>query len=285
MGAQIDDSSKCLSCNIKPNPNEQMSHLSLLTQLCWSKNVNEERDAPSQILIGACHPAYCVLLGLACWLEYHLSLGDNTGTDFLFGIDGVNDAKRINNRARTLVNAIINAEGFDQVMEAIEELKGLHSIRKIAATRAKKCGCTKDEIDERFRWKAKRQQDTYVSTQIPYPDAKVCAALCKDGPINYHLKEESGILCEWICHHVVPHIKRVYGPVVACVLGRALLWRIFDPTQSVVVDSATVARVKNLYSCVEGRYIYVVCRWSLLMLLWCLLYHFYSLFSISFFLQ
>ena len=133
-------------------------------------------------------------------------------------------------------------------MESIEELKGLHSIRKIAATRAKKCGCTKDEIDEQFRWKAKRQQDTYVSTQIPYPDAKVCAALCKDGQINYHLKEESGILCEWIGSHVVPHIKRVYGPVIASVLGRALLWRIFDPTQSVVVDSASVACLKDLYS-------------------------------------
>ena len=131
-------------------------------------------------------------------------------------------------------------------------------IRKIAATRAKKCGCTKDEIDERFRWKAKRQQDTYVSTQIPYLDAKVCAALCKDGPIYYHLKGESGISSEWICHHVVPNIKPVYGPVVASVLGRALLWRIFDPTQSLVVDSATVACVKDLYSCVEGRYIRVV---------------------------
>ena len=65
----------------------------------------------------------------------------------------------------------------------------------------------------------------------------------------------------------------MYGPVVASVLGRALLWRIFDPTQSVVVDSATVARVKDLYSRVEGRhrtymlfaaipsgrYVYVVC--------------------------
>ena len=143
-------------------------------------------------------------------------------------------------------------------MEAIEELKGLHSIRKIAATRAKKCGCTKDEIDARFRWKAQRQQDAYVSTRIPYPDGKVCAALCKDGPINYHLKEESGILCEQICHHVIPDIKRVYGPAVASVLGRALLWRIFDPTQSVVVDSATVAHVKYLYSRVEGRFVRVV---------------------------
>ena len=77
----------------------------------------------------------------------------------------------------------------------------------------------------------------------------------------------------------------MYGPLVASVLGHALLWRIFDPTQSVVVDSDTVARVKDLYSRVEGRYVYVVCWWSLLMVLWCLSYHFYSLFSISFFFQ
>ena len=128
-----------------------MNHIFVLTQLCWSKNVNEERDAPSQILIGACHPAYCVLLGLACWLEYHLSQGDDAGTDFLFGFEELNNAKRINDRARTLVNNIINAESFDEVMEAIEELKGLHLIRKIAATRVKKCGCTKDKINERFR--------------------------------------------------------------------------------------------------------------------------------------
>ena len=76
MGARIDDSSKALSCNLKPNPNETMNHLSVLTQLCWSKNVNEERDAPNQILIGATHPAYCVLFRLACWLEYHLSHGN-----------------------------------------------------------------------------------------------------------------------------------------------------------------------------------------------------------------
>ena len=121
MGAQIDDSSKALSCNLKPNPNETMNHLSVLTQLCWLKNVAEERDAPDQILIGACHPAYCVLLGMACWLVYHLGIGDDTGTNFLFGIEGLNNAKRINDREQILVNNIINAEGFDEVMEAIEE--------------------------------------------------------------------------------------------------------------------------------------------------------------------
>ena len=37
--------------------------------LNWSKNMHEERDAPNQILIGAMDPLYCVLLGLAVFLE------------------------------------------------------------------------------------------------------------------------------------------------------------------------------------------------------------------------
>ena len=65
MGTRIDDSSKALNYNLKPNPNTSMNHLSLVTQLCWLKNVNKECDAPNQILIGASHPIYCVLLGLA----------------------------------------------------------------------------------------------------------------------------------------------------------------------------------------------------------------------------
>ena len=113
-----------------------MSHLSCVTQLCWLKNVNKERDAPNQILIGASHPIYCVLLGLATWLEYHLASGEDADCQFLFGIEGLNDAKKINDWACALVNEIINAEAFDEVMEAAEELKGLHSIQKITATRA-----------------------------------------------------------------------------------------------------------------------------------------------------
>ena len=151
MGARIDDSSKALSCNLKANSNTFMNHFSLLTQLCWSKNVREERNAPIQILIGAAHTIYCVLLGLAKFLEYHLAAGSDAGTQFLFGTDGLNDAKKINDQSRTLVNGIINAESFNELMDCIKESKGLHSIQKIAATRAKKNGCFKDEIDHQFR--------------------------------------------------------------------------------------------------------------------------------------
>ena len=87
---------------------------------------------------------------------------------------------------------------------------------------------------------------------MPYANAKVCGALCMGGPIHYHLKEESGISSNWIIHHVVPNINRVYGSVVAKVLGHALIWRIFDDTQSLVCDIDTISRVKELFSRVEG---------------------------------
>ena len=154
------------------------------------------------------------------------------------------------------------------VCYCIKELKGLCLIQKIAATQAKKNGCTKDEIDHRFRWKTKQQQDTYVSTDVAYADAKVCGALCKGGPIHYHLKEESGISSNWICHHVVPNIKRVYGPVVAKVLGHALMLRIFDDTQALVCDVDTVSSVKELYPRVEGMLLMdVLCFLMLLMII------------------
>ena len=42
--ARIDDSSKFLYENLKEN--KQHSRYSTINKICWSKNVNEERDAP-----------------------------------------------------------------------------------------------------------------------------------------------------------------------------------------------------------------------------------------------
>ena len=35
--------------------------------------------------------------------------------------------------------------------------------------------------------------DTYADSTLPFPDAKVCAALCKGGPVHYKVRENSGI--------------------------------------------------------------------------------------------
>lgn len=56
--------------------------------------------------------------------------------------------------------------------------------------------------------------------------------MCKGGAIAYVVHPDSGISEQWILHHIVPH-PRDYGidPQVCLVLGRAVLWALFDPIQ------------------------------------------------------
>ena len=127
--------------------------------------------------------------------------------------------------------------------------KGTNSIRKMATQEARKRGGGKNATDHRAQWKTDtRQQDTYVNTTIPTVDAGVAEKLCIGGPIYYCLKMESRITNDWILTHVVPCINTKYGPCIANVLGRALLWRTFDPEQSKVVNPRVVLRVKSLYA-------------------------------------
>ena len=47
---------------------------SLKVRLNWLKNVNDERDAPFQIVLGSMSHIYCVLWTLALWLELNVKL-------------------------------------------------------------------------------------------------------------------------------------------------------------------------------------------------------------------
>ena len=78
--------------------------------------------------------------------------------------------------------------------------------------------------------------DTYIDTAIPYVDAKAAQALAKGGAIVYCVLEASGVTDGWILAHIVPNM-RAHGiqRQVCVVLGRALLWRLFDSSR----DSAT----------------------------------------------
>ena len=94
----------------------------------------------------------------------------------------------------------------------------------------------------------KQIQNNYASTTIPSVDGIVAGALCKDGLIHYHLKEYSGINNEWVCAKVCPNITIKFGKVLGAVLGRALLWSVYDSKQSNVVPAFMVERIKNAYS-------------------------------------
>ena len=66
MVARLDDACNFKKENLKRNVQFPFA---LLCQMCWSKNVLEERDAPDQILLGASDRNYCILLALGIYSE------------------------------------------------------------------------------------------------------------------------------------------------------------------------------------------------------------------------
>lgn len=66
MIARIDDSTQVVLENLCVH--DSFSIL-LKVRLNWSKNVNEERDAPFQAVIPAMDHVYCVHLAIALWME------------------------------------------------------------------------------------------------------------------------------------------------------------------------------------------------------------------------
>ena len=73
----------------------------------------DKRDAPDQILLGAMDTHYCVLIGLATWLEYWIeNYNDITQTEFLFGIRGMRDPIAIKELASTAMNQAISDKKF-----------------------------------------------------------------------------------------------------------------------------------------------------------------------------
>ena len=55
--------------------------------------------------------------------------------------------------------------------------------------------------------------------------------LCKEYPVAYVIKPDSGVTEEWILENVMPGIYAEYRnkKYVAVILGKALLWTIFLP--------------------------------------------------------
>ena len=191
-------------------------------------------------------------------MEYSLDEGWSDASDYLFCYNGSSNPTTIKNNAAAFMCALIKDPAFaaavldDNKDDGVRKL-GTHSMRKFAATFAKMCGCSKDKIDYQFRWKCRRMQDRYIEGSIPWPDAKVAAALCKHGPITYQVKEESKVSETWILTHVVPNIYKHYSKTTSLILGRALLWRIMDPDQSAVLPKPMVTRVRHLYQGIDGN--------------------------------
>jgi hypothetical protein len=152
--------------------------------------MDDERDAPWQIVLGSLNPVYCVLCSLALWLELNLKLNPTAmNSPYVFCIS---DDIRVPDgglKSKAMIQAVFT------ILFRREEFKGngkggrgggggelsmlrSHSIRKYAATFARRCGVTKDEKDIRGRWKgAGRVSDVYDDVELPYPDGKVVEKL------------------------------------------------------------------------------------------------------------
>lgn len=130
-----------------------------------------------------------------------------------------------------------------------EEKIGTHSTRKYSTTFACTVGCTRDEVNIRGRWRSGGTQvvDTYISTNLPYPDAKVSKSLCIGGHIKYQLKDGCEFPDDWILQYVVPNLATKFGKKLSLVFGVALLWACFDAEYSLKIPLSLVASVKSQY--------------------------------------
>ena len=256
----------------------------LTGRLRWSKNVLEERDCPKQIILGANDPRYCVLLALSIFEESWIERGGGTEGPWLFcdgdgtgyvevpaggGDDDDDDDDDANEGdgngqvdprkdsidavrtkescARTLRNNVFRNQAF--VRAPFQEPLGMHSVRKYGTTWARRRGILKDFVDYRARWKrGVRMQDRYADMDLPWLDIKTASALCIGGAVKYKVKEGCGISDQWIAQNVAPGIASQFNAAVAAILGKSLMWAVFDPETSSLVPASLRLRIVAAYN-------------------------------------
>jgi len=250
--ARIDDTMNVKMENVRQSGN--FSYL-LQTRLNWSKNVREERDAPWQLMLPSMNSIYCVYISLALWLEVFISKCPHAIlTPYLFGFSQDCREEHGANLSKGIIQNILGGTIFKETNELVgtgvgsHGPIGTHSVRKFASTHSRKCGGTKDDRDIRGRWKGKaRVGDRYDDVELPWPDVKVASMLCIGGPCKYIVREESGVTDDFILRHVMPSAKGRLADSVCIILGKALLFFIFEDKTNHAPDDI-VTRVKNAYA-------------------------------------
>jgi hypothetical protein len=116
MIARLDDSTKFRLPDLKTF--NKYPEFGIVTRLCWSKNVLDERDAPDQILLGSVDHHYCALIGLGTWLKFHFTMHP-VENEYIFGINGLSDYVAIKNKASFQLCKVFKCEDFNVVDEGI----------------------------------------------------------------------------------------------------------------------------------------------------------------------
>jgi hypothetical protein len=196
---------------------------------------------------------FCVLLGLAVWLEVFLGRGGIAEqTPYIFGLNKDVHVPEGGDKIKDAVSDIFAKEVFNQAeFGADPGPLGTHSFRKCASTFCRRNGCTKDDKDYRGWWKRWGQlSDVYDDVKLNWPDCKVASRLCVGGPCKYVVKEGAGVSNDFILQHVVPLIRTRFSDQLALVLGKALLWFLFSEENSYILDEVR-ERIYHAYNVIH----------------------------------
>ena len=245
MVARVDDVANFKADELSQN---FRFNFALTAKMAWSKNINEERDAPEQILFGSMNTTYCVLIGLAVFLE--VSFGEGLGLDHSYLFGHTDRASTNRNFISKTLTQVWKSPEFHKLKEG---KIGTHSLRKYPATRSRQSGCSADEMDTRGRWKKGRVSDVYVSTTLPYPDAKVAAALCPGGPCKYRAAEGSGLSDPWLLENIVPEMvaSNKIANRVALTLSKPLLWAACNEGTADAMPVTLRNRIREAYASIR----------------------------------
>jgi hypothetical protein len=146
---------------------------------------------------------------------------------FLFKVEGLDDPLRILSVYQLVVKDAVETPG----VLLMAGLVGSHSTRKLAATWGRSNGCNK--VSNAFFAFANFHLLTHVCI-FRMKLSKEAAGITQGvGPIAYAINLRHQVSNKWILDHLVPHMVE-YGlaPQVCLVLGRAVLFALFDPVQS-----------------------------------------------------
>ena len=188
-------------CNMETRDlreHEEFPTFALQTKVAWSKNVNEERDCPDQIILGANDHDFCSLIALAGYLECRFS-DIWAAPRFLFGEREDDDEPlRMNANYMNILKKIWNKTAFKEVSAEVRGSIGTHSIRKFASTWCAEHGMSPTEVEIRGRWKGGRNGrvvNLYINVKQLPTDGKVAASLCVGQPVKYCLVLATLFLC------------------------------------------------------------------------------------------
>ena len=251
MIGRVDDCCQWQRSNLAINPAHPEK--SAQGRLAWSKNVNEERDAPWQHILASMDWVYCVHLSVGIWLEIFLgSVFGAAQRHHVFGYSDDPDSERAGNKNKDKVyrvlSKIIGTMGVDAVLTDDGPV-GSHSVRKRASTHVRSNGVTKDDKDYRGRWKKKRVSDDYDDIQLDSIDANVAKHLCIGGVCQYNVVDPA-CTSAWIISTVTPNTTSAYGEALGSLFGRAILWFVYTENAGYLPDEM-VEHIKAAYESVR----------------------------------